>query len=93
MSSNRCVNEDVVAQRVATNLRHKARTGEYCDFGQLVLLVLQPEPSPKFYIMDGQHRFATMRRLHQLDPTHPVSLHAVFTLFSRCSHPVFTLQR
>ena len=36
MSSNRCVNEDVVAHRVGVNLRHKAETGAYTDFGQLV---------------------------------------------------------
>jgi len=76
MASNRTVNEDVVALRVGTNLRRKADQGEYCDFGQLVLLVYKLDIDPVFYIMDGQHRFQVPESIHYPDtnPTRDLNL-------------------
>jgi len=64
MSCNRAINDDVVDRRVKDNLEHMARTGKFCDFGQINLLVLLDDPAHKFYVMDGQHRCKTMARLH-----------------------------
>ena len=34
MATNRCISQDVVAQRVGQNLAHLRKTGAYLDFGQ-----------------------------------------------------------
>lgn len=64
MNSNRVVNQEVVERRVAANLKSLKDLGKYLDFGELTLLVQRMHPGREFYIMDGQHRIATMNRLY-----------------------------
>ena len=54
MNSNRAINFEVVSDRVKTNLEEYDRTGKYCEFGQINLLIIETEPTMTFLIMDGQ---------------------------------------
>ena len=72
MNSNRAVNEDVVRHRVRANRDALARTGRYCDFGQIVMLIVRTSPARNFLVMDGQHRCVTMDRLYALDQASPI---------------------
>jgi len=63
MNSNRAINKTVVAERVKMNRQVLKDTGKYCDFGQINLIVIQDDPTKTFYVMDGQHRCATMMKL------------------------------
>jgi len=71
MNSNRAMNLKVVEQRVQENLNHFADTGRWLDFGQINFLVIDSEPRKVFYIMDGQHRCATMMELAKKS-SHPI---------------------
>ena len=64
MSSNRAINDDVVDERVRENLKELSKTGRFCDFGQINLLILLNSCAHDFYVMDGQHRVRVMERLH-----------------------------
>eukprot|EP00961_Rhodomonas_salina_P252256 3409863-Rhodomonas_salina.1 len=83
MSTNRCISQDVVAQRVAKNLAQLRRTGKYCDFGHISLLAVRTPSSEqffethdrvgvqrraRFYVLDGQHRIQTMIELARERP-------------------------
>lgn len=68
MNSNRAINMDVVAQRVQENIDAYERTGRYLEFGQINLIVVAPEATHDFLVMDGQHRCETMRELHRRFP-------------------------
>ena len=46
LSSNRAINAEVVAARVASNEEHYERHGRYCEFGQINLLIMLPDPRP-----------------------------------------------
>lgn len=63
MNSNRAINSDVVEERVRTNEHNFSFNNEYCEFGQINLLVVKSDPRPDFLIMDGQHRVETMKAL------------------------------
>ncbi|GBG30708.1 Hypothetical Protein FCC1311_069282 [Hondaea fermentalgiana] len=63
MNSNRAINDDVVRERVAANERRLKESGTFYDFGQINFIINNQEPSKTFFIMDGQHRCATMARL------------------------------
>jgi len=65
LSSNRAINAEVVAARVASNEEHYERHGRYCEFGQINLLIMLPDPRLCFFIMDGQHRVSTMQELYR----------------------------
>mmetsp|Transcript_10273 Transcript_10273/g.20155 ORF Transcript_10273/g.20155 Transcript_10273/m.20155 type:complete len:322 (-) Transcript_10273:318-1283(-) len=63
MNSNRAVNNDVVEERVQSNLQRMKERGEFFDFGQINFLIIDEVTDKTFYIMDGQHRCLTMGRL------------------------------
>ena len=65
LSSNRAINAEVVAARVTNNEEHFERHGRYCEFGQINLLIMLPDPRLCFFIMDGQHRVSTMQELYR----------------------------
>eukprot|EP00316_Scyphosphaera_apsteinii_P014016 CAMPEP_0119334664 /NCGR_PEP_ID=MMETSP1333-20130426/87777_1 /TAXON_ID=418940 /ORGANISM="Scyphosphaera apsteinii, Strain RCC1455" /LENGTH=67 /DNA_ID=CAMNT_0007345011 /DNA_START=30 /DNA_END=230 /DNA_ORIENTATION=+ len=48
---------------------------KYLDFGELTLLVLGNTATRDFFIMDGQHRIATMERLYEKNPAVPLHFH------------------
>ena len=87
MATNRCVSQDVVAQRVAQNLRRLRETGTYCDFGQILLVAVSSPAEEqyveegrgearqrfaRFYVLDGQHRLSTMLELARERPNAPI---------------------
>lgn len=49
MSTNRCISQDVVAQRVSENLARLREEGEYYDFGQISLVAVAT-PSSEQYV-------------------------------------------
>ena len=85
MATNRCISEDVVAQRVGENLTRLRERGSYANFGQIsVVAVRQPSSEQvvvegaaaarfaRFYVLDGQHRLRTMEQLRQERPNVPI---------------------
>jgi hypothetical protein len=82
MATNRCVSQEVVAQRVAENLHSLARTGSYHDFGQISLVAVRTASEQfveeggrrlaRFYVLDGQHRLTTMGELARERPNVPI---------------------
>ncbi|CAE7520164.1 unnamed protein product, partial [Symbiodinium necroappetens] len=65
MSSNRAINDDVVDERVRHNLKELTRSGRFCEFGQINLLILLNSTTHNFYVMDGQHRVRVMEKLYK----------------------------
>ncbi len=83
MATNRCVSQDVVAQRVAQNLARLRERGTYFDFGQISLVAVRWPPTEqyveaegrrfaRFYVLDGQHRLTTMGELASERPNVPI---------------------
>ncbi|CAK9044042.1 Uncharacterized protein SCF082_LOCUS25079 [Durusdinium trenchii] len=68
LNSNRALNADVVRERVERNRVELEAKGAFMDFGQIFFLINNEDPSKTFYIMDGQHRCATMRELSKEFP-------------------------
>ena len=52
MSTNRCISQDVVAQRVSENLARLREVGEYYDFGQISLVAVATPSSEQFVAED-----------------------------------------
>jgi hypothetical protein len=75
MNSNRVVNHEVVERRVVANLKSYKDLGSYLDFGEIALVVLRASPLREFFIMDGQHRIATMERLYARHRDVPLNFH------------------
>jgi len=85
MATNRCISQDVVAQRVGENLQRLRTTGAYYDFGQISLVAVRQPPSEqvvvdgatggklaRFYVLDGQHRLSAMVELARERPNTPI---------------------
>lgn len=83
MATNRCISQDVVAQRVAQNLQRLRARGSYHDFGQISLVAVRDPPSEqfveeggqryaRFYVLDGQHRLTVMGELARERPNMPI---------------------
>jgi len=83
MATNRCISQDVVAQRVAHNLQRLRARGSYHDFGQISLVAVRDPPSEqfveeggrryaRFYVLDGQHRLTVMGELARERPNMPI---------------------
>ena len=84
MATNRCVSQDVVAQRVAQNLARLRERGAYHSFGQISLVAVEEPPTEqycveadgrrlgRFYVLDGQHRLTVMGELARERPNVPI---------------------
>ena len=83
MATNRCISQDVVAQRVAQNLARLRERGAYFDFGQISLVAVKNPSSEqyieedgqryaRFYVLDGQHRLTAMGELARERPNVPI---------------------
>lgn len=75
MNSNRVINTEVVEMRVDANLKAYRDLGRYLDFGEISLLVLRTSPKRDFFVMDGQHRTATMEKLYSKHRDVPLVFH------------------
>jgi hypothetical protein len=73
MATNRCISQDVVAQRVAQNLSRLSERGSYHDFGQISLVAVR-SPSTEQYVQEASSASAAgsgrCARFYVLDGQH-----------------------
>ena len=62
---NRIINEDVVNNRVSENIKYYNKNKKFCDFGNAILSLNLDNPT-KLYIIDGQHRLKTLKKIKNI---------------------------
>ena len=62
---NRIINEDVVNNRVSENIKYYNKNKKFCDFGNAILSLNLNNPT-KLYIIDGQHRLKTLKKIKNI---------------------------